>query len=248
MNIPVIIHYKDNKKDDGLDLRLTLRSFDRFIENLGEVVIVGDTHEWLKDVTHIPYRNPHKRDKDANIIMACLKGAFHLMESGYEGDVIVASDDCVLLQPYFPTLYFEETAYQFLEAFPRRFSESPWWERPYQSIIHCMTMGWNADNCETHVPQFLSVGSILTMMDARIGESILGVKTLMVNAERAMGGRAAECVVPHRVHPSKLTDDLFNSEACPRFCNWCPETETPEFKQLLKEIFTFPGKFENNGL
>jgi hypothetical protein len=79
MKTPVIIHYKDNGKDDGFDLKMTLRSFNRFMPNIGEVVVVGDRHEWMSDaVTVIPFRHPYASDKDSNIMMACLKGASYL--------------------------------------------------------------------------------------------------------------------------------------------------------------------------
>lgn len=242
--IPIIIHYKDNKKDDGFDLKITLRSFARFMPGDGQIILVGDRHEWMsEEITHIPFRHQYANNKDANIMMACLKGASYLaIDQRYEGDVVVASDDCVLLQPYEGRLYFEERAFQFMEAFPARFTVNSWWERPYQSVIHCMTKGWPTDNCEAHVPQLLSIGSIMTLMDARIGESNLGAKTLMVNAERALGEREAESVIPHRLLPGTLTADNWNLA---RFCNWGPGNETLPFKELLLQIFPNRSRYEN---
>ena len=248
MSIPVIIHYKDNGKDDGVDLRMTLRSFERFMPDMGELVIVGDRHDWMRNFTHIPFRHPYKSNKDANIMMAIIKGAAHLaITNGYQEDVVIAADDCILMSPYCNGLYFEEKSFQFMESFPSRLPTNAWWERPYQSVLHCMTFGWVADNCETHTPQFVSIGSIMSLLDARIGEAQLGAYTLIVNAERTLGHREAECVKPYRVEPCKLKPDLINDPQN-RFCNWFPSAETPQFRELLASIFPLTSRYETHGI
>jgi hypothetical protein len=108
-----------------------------------------------------------------------------------------------------------------------------------------MTLGWTADSCEAHVPQFVSVGAIMTLLDARVGEVPLGVKTIIVNAERTIGMRDAEKAGPLKIHPQKLTVDMDACDAPPYFCNWCPSSETDEFKAVLLEIFPQPSRYEN---
>jgi hypothetical protein len=247
MNIPVIIHYKADKEGNGSDLRMTLRSFERFMPDVGEVIIVGDGHGWLTGVTHIPFKHPYKSNKDSNIMMACIKGAAYLLESGYKGDVVVASDDCVLLTPYKQGLYYEESGQSFLESFPARLRGNTWHEAPYQSILRCMKLGWKADQCECHVPQFVSVGAILSLLDAPIGEVYLGAKTLIVNAERTLGRRTAESVAIHKISPFELSVESFQRGAH-RFCNWSPGTDSPKLREALLNIFPTPSRYESNGV
>jgi hypothetical protein len=50
------------------ELRFSLRSVARNLENVGNIFIVGDKPKWIKNITHIPCEDPFKLNPDANII------------------------------------------------------------------------------------------------------------------------------------------------------------------------------------
>ena len=42
---------------NNLELRLSLRSIDKYAHNLGRVFIVGEKPDWIKNVIHIPVKD-----------------------------------------------------------------------------------------------------------------------------------------------------------------------------------------------
>lgn len=79
------------KHQTGIELKYCLRSIELFIKE-PEVVIIGDKPEWVKNVTHIPFKdNQDLKYKERNIFQKLL-----LMQD----DFIYFNDDHFLLKPF----------------------------------------------------------------------------------------------------------------------------------------------------
>lgn len=243
MKTPIIIPYKRSAGSER-DIAYTLRSFDKHVE-FGDLVIVGDKPEYLNPAAyhHVPFPHNYRKNKDANMLMACVKGAAYLLSRGYAGEVIVAADDCVALRPLEVGTYVEEPFVPFMEKFPERSERNKWWLRPYGSIIYCLSRGWKFhDNCETHVPQRVSVQSILSVIEAPIGEVPFSIKTLIVNCRRSFEG--AVITPTKKIAPAKLTAiPLAHTEGWD-WCNWSPAFADEAFYDRLLALFPEKSRFE----
>jgi len=133
-----------------------------------------------------------------------------------------------------------------MRAFPKRFARNPWWERPYQSMLFLAKAGKWASNAEAHVPQTVSIKSVMQCIDAPIGEIPLGAKTLIVGNDRHLDKNRPSFHAPTlKIHPDQvhLVGDTKDGVTKHRFCNW--STATPELHERLEVLFPTPSRFEH---
>ena len=93
----IVIPLGSGSKHNNFELRMALRGIDRFVRDPGQVYIVSDQlPEWVQNVIHLPADDPHKHNKDANIIDKLLLATAcpELSE-----EFIFWSDDQILLKP-----------------------------------------------------------------------------------------------------------------------------------------------------
>ena len=94
--VDIIVPLAYNKQKDYESLRFCLRSIDKFAKDVRDIYVVGpDRPEWLRGVIFHELDDPHKQNKDANLIAKVLKtvkdyGITHFL---------FWSDDQVILQP-----------------------------------------------------------------------------------------------------------------------------------------------------
>ena len=130
-----------------------------------------------------------------------------------------------------------------MKEFPKRTLKSKWYQRPFNSMIHCMSIGMAGYNCEAHVPQYLSVGSILMAIESSIGHTQLGAKTLFVNAEHSLGDREIHQACQFKARPEDIASGNIHKDA--RFCNWSPSSESNELITALYTMFPNPSRYED---
>ena len=67
--IDIVIPLGSESFSNNLELRLALRSIDRFAAGAGNIWIVSETiPHWLQNIRHLPVPDKHHHNKDANII------------------------------------------------------------------------------------------------------------------------------------------------------------------------------------
>lgn len=93
----VVIPLGTETASDNLELRLLLRSLDKYASNIGQVWLVTQrAPKWLKNVNVLPCDDPHKHNKDANIIRKVMTAVKH---PDMANNFIFASDDQLLTKP-----------------------------------------------------------------------------------------------------------------------------------------------------
>jgi len=108
-NMNVVIPLTKSKTD-FLDLRYVLRAIERHGQNVGEIFIIGERPQWIKNVKHIQQEdNPRKEWKERNIYLKA-KAAFDFTDR-----YLFMNDDHVLLADTdlenYPN-YYKGTCYQ----------------------------------------------------------------------------------------------------------------------------------------
>lgn len=89
----IVIPYRDFH---GLELKYALRGIEKFIDQ-PEVTIIGDLPKWIKNVTHIPFKdNPMNGHRSKNIFDK-------IMLVDY--DFLFFNDDHFLLEPFSPETF-----------------------------------------------------------------------------------------------------------------------------------------------
>src|SRR5688500_13003685 len=105
-----VVYFLSNEStwQDG-ELRYSLRSIEKNLQQPGKVWIIGHKPAWIRNVRHIPFPDPYKSNKDANLILKLIRLA---IESDLSNDFIAMSDDHYILKPtakdFFDTVYYHE--------------------------------------------------------------------------------------------------------------------------------------------
>jgi hypothetical protein len=121
MTTDILIPLGKGSRHQDFELRMCLRSIEKHLKGVGNIFIVGEKPEWVKNVVHIPFKdNPNNWNRARNIydkIMAGIDYEHTYEEQFCEIDVVVRlsdnflfmNDDHYLLQDYeaneFPYYY-----------------------------------------------------------------------------------------------------------------------------------------------
>jgi hypothetical protein len=81
-------------KQDDLELRLSLRSLEKYAQNLDRVFIVGNCPEWVKNVTHIPEED--KYFPFSNHVRKVLKA----IDGGISDNFLLMNDDFFMMRSF----------------------------------------------------------------------------------------------------------------------------------------------------
>ncbi len=129
------------------ELRYSLRSLEKYALDLGRVFIVGDKPEWLTGVIHIPMKDSHAHNKDANIIDK-VRAA---IAAGCSERFIFASDDQCLLNPVrlasLPAYYSGDLVGK------DSWADGSWWRRMKATRDYIVGRNLPAKNFDAHVFQ-----------------------------------------------------------------------------------------------
>jgi hypothetical protein len=99
MNTSIVIPLGTGSRNNDLELRYALRSIEKYMTGYGDVFIVGDHPDWLRNVIHIPShdygdKTYHKERNIYTKIMAAIAD-YRVTE-----DFLFMNDDHFLLQDY----------------------------------------------------------------------------------------------------------------------------------------------------
>ena len=71
----IVYAFKHSDETDDLELKLSLRSIEKYGQNVGDIVLVGDIPEWAINVKHISVEDKYTRETNVfNKIMTACKG------------------------------------------------------------------------------------------------------------------------------------------------------------------------------
>lgn len=135
------------------ELRYSIRSVCKHFKDLGKIFIIGYKPGWIRDIIHIPLKDPYKTNKDANLInkmiMACCRNEL----SNY---FINISDDMFFLKDidkeYFYTpMYNNRIANLVLSG-----SSVKWEVRLIRTINMLQSLSLPGDCYEAHIPYLLN--------------------------------------------------------------------------------------------
>ena len=158
--IDIVIPLSSESFSDNLELRLALRSIDRFAAGAGKVWIIGDTvPDWLQNVRILPVPDRYCHNKDANIIDKLLAA---VSEKELSRRFVFWSDDQIALYRFILNdlvpVYNRRNAQDFQSdrIWHRRMRNTFAWLKK-QNI----TLNWNWDS---HVPQIMQKNSFRKLM------------------------------------------------------------------------------------
>lgn len=79
---------------NNLELRLSLRSIDKYALNLGRVFVIGEKPDWIKNVVHIPVNDDLTSENNVfkKILIAC--------KSGISENFVFMNDDFFMLNEF----------------------------------------------------------------------------------------------------------------------------------------------------
>ena len=153
---------------DNLELRLSLRSVEKYVKNMDRVFIVGEKPDWLKNVIHI--KSDDIYTKETNIFNAVMLAC----KNDISSDFLYMNDD------FFITGEIDAKTYPYYTDGCMRFIENP---SRYQEVQNKTLMAFQTlykdepvYSCEMHCPirfnkrKFLSLKSYLDdSKESRIG-------------------------------------------------------------------------------
>lgn len=150
--INIVIPLSRGSKHHNWELRMALRSIERYSSFCGKIFVMTDEPpDWLQNVEIIPQRDRHQHNKDANIIEKLLAAA---CRDDLSRNFIFWSDDQLALQPF--------DCRKLQPVFNRRrkedfSSDSIWHRRICHTFEYLEKQGkklyWN---WESHTPQILN--------------------------------------------------------------------------------------------
>ncbi|MGD1848800.1 MAG: hypothetical protein ACFB10_25700 [Salibacteraceae bacterium] len=130
------------------ELRYTLRSLHQNFTPLNKIWIVGGhLPAWIKNARHLPFADPYRSSKDANLITAIIIAC---LEPDLSDDFLFMSDDQMLLRPLNPSdfrPYWVEDMQQI-----RNWGKSKWQMSLRSTYDHLSVEKLPTYNYEGHVP------------------------------------------------------------------------------------------------
>lgn len=149
--IDIVIPLGSESFSSNLELRLALRSIDRFAAGAGQIWIVGDTvPDWLQNVRIVTEPDRHFHNKDANIIDKLLTAA---NQKDLSERFIFWSDDQAALHRFI----IQDMQPVFNRRSRKYFTRERMWHRRMRRTFDFLAqqgknLHWNWDS---HVPQIM---------------------------------------------------------------------------------------------
>lgn len=150
-----------NSTTDNLELRIALRSIDKYASGYNRVVLVTNCPpDWVQHVDIISAEDTHKNNKDANIINKVLASC---TQSGISDRIIFWSDDQILNTQYDLMGHLPVYNTRGIDVF--KDNPGKWNSRMYNTL--CMVRdihGYYDINWESHVPQPIDSHRFVSIM------------------------------------------------------------------------------------
>lgn len=229
----------DNSGCNHEELRIVLRSLEKHAKNLGKVFIVTDCGpSWLKNVRLIAHGDPHKHNKDANLIEKVITACNC---DDLSDKFIFWSDDQALVQDY--DLYSHTPVYnnRTVQWFIKANSTNRWIKRMLNTFKMLQDRGKGINfNWESHTPQPMNkhlFPSIMESVDFRANEG-MAINTTYFGLLEA----------PPIIEQQMIKDTFENSHQSPvfkhPFIGWNDSGYTGGLRKVLLDTYKESSKYE----
>lgn len=245
VKIDVVYTLGDGSKWEDNELRYSLRSLEKYFEDIGDVWIVGAKPPWLQNINHIPFPHNYRSNKDANLISAMIRVC---LEKELSTNFVFMNDDQCLLspmkkedfKPYYirdlsKTVEWEETRWQ--RRLKRTFEKLQSENKPgYHLDAHIPDM-YDKTKCpEVMLNYDYGTDNGYTIntlyLNNCLKESELD-PALQVNSVRAAFGKSLD-------DESAIRDIMTGK----KFLMYNDVGLTPSLKKIMVDLFPIPSKFE----
>ena len=240
--VDIVIPLSCESCSSNLELRMALRSIERYAGNHGNIYIVSDQPpNWLQNTVILPVSDKHKHNKDANIIDKILAAA--RLES-LTGKFIFWSDDQLALKPF--------NTCDMLPAYNNRSrekfrGENVWHRRMRRTFDFLSAHGrYPAWNWDSHLPQIMDKEHFKNIMENidYAAEPGYCVNTLY------FGWLNTPPQLPQQAVKATVEQELFLPELPQRkiFLGYNDAACRGNLPRLLKKHFSVRSKFESNDI
>jgi hypothetical protein len=212
----------------NFELRMSLRSIEKYLANYSDVWIIGDKPDWLQNVNHIPCIDHTERPSDYNIMRKITKACEH---PDVSESFLMMNDDHFLLDHFdinnFPNYYFST-----LEDQVKKRGMDTYGKRMNNSYQHLKSKGLPTKHFDIHTPIVYNKELFLknvTALDWNIPNAYV-IKSLYANALQIEG----EEIPDNKVSQPPTSGKIFSTYPHMK----CSIT------RFLTEQFPNPSKYE----
>lgn len=167
--IDVVYPIGDGSKMDNFELRYSLRSIEANLADLRDVIIVGKKPTWVKNVISIPFTDPYKNNKAANIISKIMRSC---IISDISEQFIRMSDDQYILKPMdsssmIPVYNWDMNKYEKWD------NNNRWHSLLKRTRDYLKSKDLDCFNYETHIPMIVDKNFFMEfMLETDFGDGI----------------------------------------------------------------------------
>ncbi len=129
------------------ELKFSLRSLQKNFNSLRDVWIIGHKPDWLKNIHHIPFPDPYKKNKDANLINKIIRVC---LETELTSQFIFMSDDQLVTKPISPE-NFRRYYVEYLDE-NTSWGNTKWINRLKHTYNILKENNFSTYNYDTHLP------------------------------------------------------------------------------------------------
>ena len=237
-SLDIVIPLGSGSQHDNFELRMALRSIDKYALNCKNVYIVtANLPQWLENVIHINIADTHRHNKDANIIDKLLAAADRPELSD---EFIFWSDDQLALQRFYlhtlPTIYNPRQR--------RDFNADKIWHRRMRNTFDYLDRHHKKLNCnfESHTPQKFNKQKFINLFRAVDYAKIPGfcINTLyfgMLGTEGKLEQKLLKATYENASGTDSLPADML-------FLGYNDNALSGNLKNLLEARFPEPCRYE----
>jgi hypothetical protein len=220
----------------NMELLFSLRSLQEFLPDIDRVVVVGERPPWLKDVIHIPARDPHKC-KERNIMEKVLKAC-----AVASPKFLFMNDDHFALRTQ---LAFALPAWcaGTLAGLGNRLKAASHYRQALLNTDKVLAArGHSVHNFDIHTPIVYDAVEFPKVMTSYDWELLRGyvVKSLYANSVGLPYAGMADLKLSH-VHPMPELVRLLKGRA---WFSTSPTALTHQLKALFAELYPVPSRWE----
>jgi hypothetical protein len=215
----------------NFELRMCLRSIEKYLSGYGKIWLVGTLPDWIQGVNHIPFvetSNISDFNIQAKITAACRN---HEVSSDY----VMFNDDHFLLAPFeakdFPYYYFET-----LDVYLKKRGLDAYGKRAQATMKHLQSQDLPIKNFDIHTPILYNKELFLKFVSSLNWETeTYIIKSLYANSLKVEGVEEPD----HKInHPPTGREKVFSTY---------PHIRS-SITRFLTEQFPKMSKYERTGI
>lgn len=218
------------------ELRYALRGAERFVKDLGQVFIIGEKPNWIKNIVHIPLRDGRESTKNIvnKVLLAC-------NQKELSENFLFMNDDHFLQEPVtkdYPFYY----DFQISEKLKGRTVHGHYYFAQVNTIKALQQKGFDTLNYDVHFPVIYNkilFPTIMEMYDWKIPHGYT-IKSLYCNSLEVKGTHYIDCKLQKRKVKAEIAKII---KKRPVF-SIGDGALNGNLKFVLDQLYPKPSKFE----